>query len=57
MQTRTDTLQRHNTENSKQIFLKKELRSLSPNIHIHVPVSDGFAYSAAGNMWTDPRNI
>jgi hypothetical protein len=34
------TLQRHNTENSKQIFPGKELRSLSPNSYIHVSVSD-----------------
>ncbi len=34
------TMLRHNTENSKQIFPEKELRSLSPNFHIHVSVSD-----------------
>jgi hypothetical protein len=34
------TLQRHKTENSKQIFPEKELRSLSPNFHIHVSVGD-----------------
>ncbi len=28
------TLQRHNTENSKQIFPEKELRGLSPNFQI-----------------------
>ncbi len=28
------TLQKHNTENSKQIFPKKVLRGLSPNFHI-----------------------
>jgi hypothetical protein len=35
-------LQRHSTENSKQIeiFLEIELRGLSPNFHIHVSVSD-----------------
>ncbi len=33
-------MQRHNTENSKQIFPEKELRGLSPNFHIHVSVSD-----------------
>jgi hypothetical protein len=32
------TLQRTNTENSKQIFLEKELRGYSPNFHIHVSV-------------------
>ncbi len=35
-----DSLQRHNTENSKQIFPEKELRGLSPDFHIHVSVSD-----------------
>jgi hypothetical protein len=34
------TLQRTNTENSKQIFPEKELRSHSPLFHIHVSVSD-----------------
>jgi hypothetical protein len=33
-------LQRHNSENSKQVFPEKELRGLSPNFHIHVFVSD-----------------
>jgi hypothetical protein len=36
------TLQRTNTENPKQIFPEKELRSLSPNFFIHVSVSDLF---------------
>jgi hypothetical protein len=34
------SLQRHNTENSKQIFPGKELRGYSPNSYIHVSVSD-----------------
>jgi hypothetical protein len=34
------TLQRQNTEISKQIFPEKEYRGLSPNSHIHVSVSD-----------------
>jgi hypothetical protein len=34
------SLPRHNTENSKQIFPKNELRDLSANFHIHVSVSD-----------------
>jgi hypothetical protein len=34
------TLQRHNTENSKQIFPEKELRGHRPNFHIFVSVSD-----------------
>jgi hypothetical protein len=58
-------MQRHNTENTKQIFPEKELRGLSPNFHIHVSVSDlhiyshkRSAYSAVGKyMWTDPGNI
>jgi hypothetical protein len=33
-------LQRDITEKLKQIFPEKELRSLSPNFHIHVSVSD-----------------
>ncbi len=33
------TLQRANTENSKQLFLEKELSCHSPNFHIHVSVS------------------
>ncbi len=32
-QTLHGALQRHNTENSKQIFLEKELRGLSPNAY------------------------
>ncbi len=34
------TLQRTNTENSKQIFPEKELLDHSPNSNNHVPVSD-----------------
>jgi hypothetical protein len=37
-------LQRHNTENSKQIFLEKELLGLSPNFHINVSVSDLYIF-------------
>ncbi len=57
------TLQRHNTENSKQIFSEKELRGLSPNFHIHVSVSDlyipaiGLPIPVQENMWTDPGHI
>jgi hypothetical protein len=58
------TLQRTNTENLKQIFPEKELRGHSPYFHINVSVSDlnmyshdRSAYSAVGNMWTDPRNM
>jgi hypothetical protein len=35
-----NTLQRQNTEISKQIFPEKEYRGLSPNFHIHVSVSN-----------------
>ncbi len=35
-----NTLQRQNTEISKQIFPEREYRGLSPNFHIHVSVSD-----------------
>ncbi len=34
------TLQGQNTEISKQIFPEKEYQSLSPNFHIHEPVSN-----------------
>ena len=34
------TLQRQNAENLKQIFPEKEYRDLSPNLHIHVSVSE-----------------
>jgi hypothetical protein len=56
-------LQRHNTANSKQIYLEKELRCLSPNVHMHVFVSDlyiptiGLPILLQENMWTDPGNI
>jgi hypothetical protein len=55
-------LQRHNTENLKQIFSEKELRGLSPNFHNHVPVSDLYIPTISlpillqENMWTDPWN-
>jgi hypothetical protein len=51
------TLERQNTEISKQIFTEKEYRGLSPN-YIHVSVSDLYmyshdrsSYSAGGKMW------
>jgi hypothetical protein len=55
-------LQRHNTENLKQIFPEKELHCLNPNFHIHVSVRDlyiptiGLANLLQENMWTDPEN-
>jgi hypothetical protein len=51
---RHGTLQRHNTENSKQIFPGKGQHGYSPNSYIHVLCerfiysSDPSAYSAAG---------
>ncbi len=53
-------LQRHDTENSKQIFPEKELRGLIPNFHFHMSVSDlyiptiGRPILLQENMWTDP---
>jgi hypothetical protein len=38
----SNTLQRQNAENLKQIFPEKEYRSLSSNFHIHVSVSELF---------------
>jgi hypothetical protein len=55
--------QRRNRENSRQIFREKELRSLTPNFHIHVSVSDlyiptiGLPILLQENIWTDPGNI
>ncbi len=40
LQILVHTLQRQNTEISKQIFPEKEYRGLSPNFHIHVSVSN-----------------
>jgi hypothetical protein len=41
-QKQSHPLQRINTENLKQIIPEKELRSHSPNFHIHVSVSDSY---------------
>jgi hypothetical protein len=57
------TLQRHNNNKSKQIFPEKELRGLSPNVHIHVSVSGlyiptiGLPILLQENMWTNLGNI
>ncbi len=58
------TLQRHNTEYSKQIFPGKELRGYSPNSYIHVHVSDLYVYSSdplpillQENRWAERGNI
>ncbi len=40
IRTQRAAVQRYNTDNSKQIFLGKELRGYSPNSYIHVSVSD-----------------
>ncbi len=56
-------LQRHNTENWKQIFPEKELRGRSPNSYIHVSVSDlylpttGLPVLLQESKWTDSGNI
>jgi hypothetical protein len=52
-------LERHNTENSNQIFPGKELRGHSLNTYIHVSVSDlyiltiGLPNLLKENRWTD----
>ncbi len=57
------TLQRHNTENSKQKFPEKELRGYSPNSYIPVSVSDlyipliGLPILPQENRWTERGNI
>ncbi len=57
------TLQRNNTESSKQMFTEKEVRGLSPNFHIHVLEKDLYfptmclSILLQENMWTDPGNI
>ncbi len=42
---RTSTLQRLNTEISKQIFPEKEYRGLNPNFHIHASVSNLYIHT------------
>ncbi len=57
------SLQRTNTENSKQIFPEKELLDHSPNFHMHVSVSDLYIPTMdlpillQENMRTEPGNI
>ncbi len=57
------TLQRHNTENLKQIFLVKKLRDYSPNSYIHDSESDlyipliGLPILLQENRWTECKNI
>ncbi len=55
-------LQRHNTENSKQIFPEKELRGYSPNSYIHVSVSDLYILLIGlpillQDRWTERGNV
>jgi hypothetical protein len=64
MDSKRYTLQRHNTEKSKQIFPEKELRGhSSPKFHIHVFMSDLYISMIdlpillQENLWTDPGNI
>ncbi len=54
----------HCNENLIYIFLEKELRALSPNVYIHVSVSDLYVYSedrstifGQHNRQTDPGDI
>jgi hypothetical protein len=55
------TLQRHNTENLKQIFPEKELRGLSANSTFMcmwaLYILHGLSILLQENMWTDPGNI
>ncbi len=54
------TLQRHDTENLKQIFPEKEFHCLNPNLQIHVSVSDLYVPTIdllQENMWTEPGNL
>jgi hypothetical protein len=58
-----DALQRHNTDNSKQILPEKELRGHSPNSYIYVSVGDlyiptiGLHIMLQENRWTDDGNL
>jgi hypothetical protein len=47
------TLQRQNTELSKQIFPEKEYRGLSPNFHIHVSESDLYIPTIGIPIWLE----
>jgi hypothetical protein len=55
------TLQRHSSATLKQIFPEMKLRSLVPNFHIHVSVSDLYipdpSYFAGENRRTERGNI
>ncbi len=62
MTANNNTLQRYNTENSKQIFPEKDL--LGPILHswvcerfIYCNPTIGQPILLQENMWTDPGNI
>ncbi len=61
--TTDPALQRHSTENSKQIFPGKELRGYSPNSYIHVSVCDLYIpliclhILLQENRWAERGNI
>jgi hypothetical protein len=63
LEARSDSLQRTNTENLKQIIPEKELRAPSPNFHINVSVSDLYIPTIdlpillQEKTWIDPGNI
>jgi hypothetical protein len=63
MDSKRYTLQRHNTEKSKQIFPEKKLRGHGPKFYISVSMSDLYIpmidlpILLHENMWTDPGNI
>ncbi len=56
-------LQRHNTENSKQIFARKGIGQPQSQSHIHVSVRDLYLPTIdlpillQKNIWTNPGNI
>jgi hypothetical protein len=58
-----NTLQRHNTENLKQMFPEKELRGYSPNSNIHISESDlyipliGLPILLQESRWSERDNI
>jgi hypothetical protein len=61
LRNRIDTLERHDTKNSKQIFPEKKLRGFSMGFHSHVSLSNllfipriGLPILLQENMWTDP---
>jgi hypothetical protein len=55
-------MQKHNIQNTRQIFPEKKMARLSLNFHIHVSVSDlyiptiGLPILLQEKVWTDPEN-